>query len=240
MGMPHITPEIVAYGMIWYVVFLFSTTCHEAAHALAAKLGGDLTAFHGGQVTLNPVPHIQRSPMGMVVIPIASYFMLGWMMGMASAPYDPVWQSRYPKRAAWMAMAGPAANFALMLIAAVGIRGGVALGVFQNPARASFAHITEAVSPESMGFWATFLSILFMLNLVLGTFNLLPVPPLDGNSGIALLMPERMAQRWLAGTRDSSFGAMGIVLGSLLFSKIFDPIFTLALNLLYPWAQYGP
>src|SRR5213079_1801669 len=59
--MADLSPELLALGFIWYVAFLFSTTCHEAAHALAAKIGGDDTAFAGGQVSLNPVPHIQRT-----------------------------------------------------------------------------------------------------------------------------------------------------------------------------------
>ncbi len=240
MGSWQVTPELLAYGIIWYVVFLFSTTCHEASHALAAKLGGDWTAFHGGQVTLNPLPHIQREPVGLVLAPIITYFWWGWMLGWASAPYDPYWQQRYPRRAAWMALAGPAANFTLMLIAGVSIRAGIALGYFQNPEHATFTHITEAVNPEAMGFWATFLSVLFMLNLLLGTFNLIPVPPLDGNSGVTLLMSDATARRWLEGTRESSFSMMGMVIASLLFQKIFDPIFTLALNVLYPWAHYGP
>ena len=53
--------------IIWYVVFVFSTTCHEASHALAGLLGGDRTAYEGGQVTLDPGPHIRREPLGMVV-----------------------------------------------------------------------------------------------------------------------------------------------------------------------------
>ena len=57
--MPNITPELLAYGFVWYVVFLFSTTCHEAAHALVAKLGGDDTAASGGQVSL-PVVRYTR------------------------------------------------------------------------------------------------------------------------------------------------------------------------------------
>jgi len=60
--MPDLSPEALAFDFILFVVFLFSTTCHEAAHALAAKLQGDETAARGGQVTLNPVPHIQREP----------------------------------------------------------------------------------------------------------------------------------------------------------------------------------
>ena len=62
--------EFLIAGVVWYVVFLLSTTCHEAAHAWAAKLGGDLTAFHGGQVSLDPIPHIRREPFGMVIFPL--------------------------------------------------------------------------------------------------------------------------------------------------------------------------
>ena len=53
------TPQFLILGVIWYIVFLFSTTCHVGAHSLVAKIGGDTTAFHGGQVTLNPIPHLQ-------------------------------------------------------------------------------------------------------------------------------------------------------------------------------------
>src|SRR6185503_4111775 len=100
----------LASGFIYYVAFLFSATAHEAAHAWAAKLGGDLTAYHGGQVSLDPRPHIRREPVGMVVLPILSTILSGWPLGFASAPYDPHWALRHPRRAGWMAVAGPAAN----------------------------------------------------------------------------------------------------------------------------------
>ena len=100
-------PQFLILGVIWYIVFLFSTTCHEGAHALAAKWGGDPTAFHGGQVSLNPLPHIRREPFGLVLVPIVSYFWMHWMIGWASAPYDPNWQAAHPRRSAWMALAGP-------------------------------------------------------------------------------------------------------------------------------------
>ena len=112
-------PEFVALGFLWYVVFLFSLTCHEAAHALAAKWGGDFTAAEGGQVTLNPLPHIQREIFGTTIVPILSYIVGGWMIGWGSAPYDPHWRNRHPHRAAWMALAGPSANVILMLAAAL-------------------------------------------------------------------------------------------------------------------------
>src|ERR1041384_369674 len=63
-NMPDINAGTLVVGCIWYVAFLFSTTCHEASHALVAKLGGDDTAERGGQITLNPVPHIRREPWG--------------------------------------------------------------------------------------------------------------------------------------------------------------------------------
>ncbi len=126
--MPDLTPELLVYGFISYIVFLFSTTCHEAAHGLVAKLGGDSTAALAGQVTLNPVPHIRREPWGMVVIPILAFLFTRGMIGWASAPFDPLWEQRQPRRAALMALAGPAANFTLMFIAAAGLRIGSAMG----------------------------------------------------------------------------------------------------------------
>lgn len=240
--MEQLSPEFLAQGLIWYVVFLFSTTCHEASHSLAAKLGGDLTAFHGGQVTLNPVPHMRREPFGMVLVPLLSFLLGGWMIGWASAPYDPFWQARYPRRAAWMSLAGPGANFALMLIAAIGIRVGMVAGIFQQPNSAGFTHITEAVHPDAtpiLAFAAMFISVLFFENLLLGTFNLLPVPPLDGSTGITVLMGEKTALRFLEFIRDPTFSMAGIVAAWFLFDKLFDPIFTFALNVLYPGAGYG-
>ena len=237
--MDQLSPEFLVQGVIWYVVFLFSTTCHEASHSLAAKLGGDLTAFHGGQVTLNPAPHIRREPFGMVWAPILSFVLGGWMIGWASAPFDPLWQERYPRRAALMSLAGPGANFALFIIAAIFIRIGLLVGMFQAPATAGFTNITEAASPDALvRFAATFLSVMFFENLLLGTFNLLPVPPLDGSTGIAILMSERTALRFLRFTHDPTFRMVGLIAAWMLFDRAFDPVFTLALNALYPGAGY--
>ena len=70
----------------WYAVFVLSATAHEAAHALAAYVGGDPTAYHAGQVSLNPLPHIQREPFGMVLLPLVALFSAGWCLGYASTP----------------------------------------------------------------------------------------------------------------------------------------------------------
>lgn len=99
--------------VIWYAVFLFSTSLHEAAHALAAAYGGDNTAYGAGQATLNPLPHIRRERVGMVVVPLVSFFFnlyrygTPWMFGWASAPFNPYWAARYPKRSFVMSLSGP-------------------------------------------------------------------------------------------------------------------------------------
>jgi Zn-dependent protease len=211
--MPNITPDLIAKGFLWYVAFLFSTTCHEASHALVAKMGGDETAALGGQVSLNPVPHIRRSPWGMVVIPIIAFFAAGYMIGWASAPYDPHWERRHPHRAAWMALAGPAANFSLMLLAALLLRIGFASG---------FVHINPYTGAGNFA-W-TILYAFFALNLLLGVFNLIPAPPLDGSSGIMVLMSESQAQRYLDWLRGNNYSLVGLLLAILVFRYIYGPI----------------
>src|SRR3970040_763907 len=96
----NLTPEAVALGVVWYAVFLFSTTCHEAAHAWGGQRGGDPTAALGGQPPLNPLPHIQREPFGTVLVPIGSYVLGGWMVRRGSPPHPPLWGGRAPRPAA--------------------------------------------------------------------------------------------------------------------------------------------
>ena len=232
--------DSILLGITWYVVFLLSTTCHEAAHGLAAKLGGDLTAFHAGQVSLDPIPHIRREPFGMIVFPIVSFIAGGWMMGWASAPYDPRWAHRYPRRAAWMSLAGPGANFTLTLLAAIAIHIGLWIGVFAHPDSAGFTTIVQAAKPGAMDGAATLLSILFSLNLLLGFFNLLPVPPLDGFGVVGLFLGEAAGRRFQEfGSQMGMFSILGLVIAWKIFDPIFDPIFTFALRALYPGYGYG-
>jgi len=232
--------DILILGVIWYIAFLLSTTCHEAAHALAAKLGGDLTAFHGGQASLDPIPHIRREPFGMVVFPILSYAVGGWMMGWASAPYDPFWARQHPRRAAWMSLAGPGANFSLAILAALLIHVGIFTGFFTYPASANFTHITVATMPGAAEGAATFLSVLFSLNLLLGVFNLLPVPPMDGFGAIGVFLGEGAAGRFQDfGQKLRGYSMIGLLIAWRVFGPIFTPIFALALSALYPGHGYG-
>jgi len=235
-----VNTEFLIAGVVWYVVFLLSTTCHEAAHAWAAKLGGDLTAFHGGQVSLDPIPHIRREPFGMVVFPLLTYATGGWMMGWASAPYDPSWSDRYPRRAAWMSLAGPGANFSLAILAGILIHIGIAAGSFRYPESAGFMHVVAPAATGVASGAATFVSLLFSLNLLLGVFNLIPVPPLDGFGALGLLVPEDLARRIQNfGRTLGSFSMIGLLLVWQVFGGIFQPVFSFALRVLYPGQGFG-
>ncbi len=237
-----IDPQTLSVGPLWYVVFLLSLTCHEAAHALIAWIGGDPTAYYGGQVSLNPIPHMRREPFGTVIVPILSYALGGWMIGWGSAPYNPHWQRHYPRRAAWMALAGPMANVGLVLAAVVGIHVGIALGALRAPGRILgrqlFTHVVVPVSPGPAEGLAIFLSILFSLNLLLAAFNLLPIPPLDGNTAIGIVLPEGMARRFAEFSHSRSFAFLGLLLGWKFFGYFWGPLFVAALNVLYLGAHY--
>ena len=232
----------LANGFLLYVVFLLSTTFHEAAHAWAALRGGDLTAFRGGQVTLDPRPHIRREPIGMVVLPLISVLISGWPLGFASAPYDPQWAMKHPNRAGWMALAGPGANLILVLLAAALINVGVAAGVFMAPETIHFSDVTAAA--EGVASWwggiAALLGAVFALNLLLFIFNLIPVPPLDGSAALVLLLPEHLVPRYQqAITFNLQLNWIGIFIAWYLFKPLFVPIFVIALKLLYPDLSYG-
>jgi Zn-dependent protease len=191
-------------GLFQYIVFLFSTTCHEAAHAYVALKGGDPTAAQGGQVSLNPLPHIRRSPFGMVVLPLLCVITNRGMVGWASAPYNPAWQRAYPQRAAIMSLAGPAMNFFLVLVSGILLRVGIATGILAQ-----------------QGLWvpiAEFLEICFQLNLLLGIFNLIPFPPFDGFGALGLQM--------------SQFSIIGLLIGWQGIGYIFPPIYRSAYRII--------
>src|SRR3954447_14969665 len=185
--------QSIAVGFLWFVAFLFSTTVHEAMHALAALRGGDPTAYHGGQVSLSPIPHIRREPIGMLVVPLLTALTQGWAIGWASTPCAPRWAAHYPKRAALMAAAGPAANRSIAIVALVLIKIGLATGWFVPPESVSFEHLVSAPGGEGRAFAGELLSIFLTLNVLLCAFNLIPLPPLDGASVIGLFVPGEIA-----------------------------------------------
>ncbi len=226
-------------SLVFYVTFVLSTTLHEAAHAWAAKRGGDLTAYHGGQVSLDPMPHIRREPFGMVVLPIISVLISGWPFGFASAPYDRAWSRQYPRRAAWMALAGPGANLALVLAVALLIRVGLLLGVFHAPGSVEFSSIVGTSGGQLWGGVAFLLSAFFSLNLVLLALNLLPIPPLDGSAAVPLLLSDKATEKYQDFMEQPMLGWIGLLIAWRIFAEIFGSVFLAAVNLLYPEFSYS-
>jgi Zn-dependent protease len=219
--------RILAFGAM-YLMFVFSTTCHEAAHAFAAKRGGDHTASASGHVTLDPMPHIMRSPMGMVVAPILGLFTMGYPLGWASVPYDPHWAARHPTRHAVMSLAGPLANFALGITAIVILRILIEAGVFHLDGagvRSGFVVLSEGVSANSpLAAIAFLLTNLFLLNLLLGMFNLMPFPPLDGSGVAQGLSPRFMGSIYARLREIPAHELLGWIAASQLFRYLYGPI----------------
>lgn len=220
----HGIPAFVAM----YLMFVFSTTCHEAAHAFAARRGGDNTAYALGHVTLDPLPHILRSPLGMVVAPLVGLYSMGYPLGWASVPYDPLWGQRHPRRRAVMSLAGPLANFSIALLSLAALRLLIEAGVFHlypTGVQSGFVFLNEGVAGNSpLAASAFVLSQLVWLNLLLGVFNLMPLPPLDG-AGVA----EGLSPRLLGSVYDRlreipGHEFLGWIAASQLFRYGFEPI----------------
>ncbi|HWB60407.1 MAG TPA: site-2 protease family protein [Chthoniobacteraceae bacterium] len=232
------TPNLTD-GIIWFVVFVLSTTLHEAAHAWTALKLGDDTAYRGGQVTLDPTPHILREPIGMVVMPILSYCIGGWMLGWASAPFNPDWAIRNPRRSALMSLAGPMANLLLVLLAALLIRAGMAEHFFAAPNTIHFGQIADAITQRASAILcAKLVSVCFSLNLLLFTFNLLPLPPMDGSGLIFFFVRPHKAQELFEFLRNPRFAYIGLLIAWRCFGPIFAPIHLFAVNQLYPGLNY--
>jgi len=231
--------DMIIPGIGWYAAFILSVTFHEAAHSFVAMKLGDFTAYHGGQVTLDPVPHMRREPFGMIIVPVLSYLMGGWMLGWGSAPYDPAWALDHPRRSCWMSLAGPAANLVLILTTAALIRLGLLFGLFEAPDSVSLMQAVASQSKALTGVTA-FISILFSLNLILFFFNLLPLPPLDGSALPLLFLNPRWSQQYLQLLYNPSYAFIGILIAWHMFGGLFKPLHLASINLLYLGvAHYG-
>ncbi len=213
----------IAIGVGWYVVFLFSTVCHEGAHAWAALRGGDSTAFDGGQVSLNPLPHVQREPIGMILLPIIFLVTYGWPLGYASAPYNAQWAYSHPKRAGYMALAGPAANMLIFIIAVL------LLKLLDGNVTGS---VTNVLSGGAVLSAITLLKMLIFLNLILALFNLLPLPPLDGNAVVMIFMQESTARKFMELMAQPMMPLIGIVIAWKVFPAMVGPIIDLVYRII--------
>jgi Zn-dependent protease len=227
----------VVTGLLWFLAFLFSTTVHEAMHAWAAWRGGDPTAYHGGQVSLSPIPHIRREPIGMLVVPLITALTQGWALGWASTPYDPYWAARYPNRAAIMALAGPVGNLLIATAALILLKLGLAVGWFVPAPMLNLQRLV--ISPGGLEtLFGTLLSILLVLNVLLAAFNLIPLPPLDGASVVGLFVPA-FARQMRELSTNPMFSLIGLLIAWRVFPMIVRPLFSFVVWLVHPGLTYG-
>ncbi len=229
--------QLLVEGVVWYGVFLFSTVLHEAAHAWAALRLGDPTAAAGGQVSVDPVPHLKREPMGTIGVPLITFFLSQgqWLMGWASAPYNFFWALEHPKRAALMALAGPLANLGLVLVTGGVLRWGLVAGffTFPDPGEAWLTHLVASAPGAGLDAVAFFVSLTFSLNLILFLFNLLPVPPLDGSAVLPLFLKPSVARSYLVWTRNPGVAMLGLLAAWFSFRYVIFPVFGQVVRWLY-------
>jgi Zn-dependent protease len=174
----------------------------------------------------------------MLVLPLLTAFTQGWAIGWASAPYDPHWAERYPKRAALMAAAGPLGNLLIAIAAFAAMRTGLGIGSFAAPDQVSFESIVEYAGGKS-GFLPTLLSVLLVQNVFLGLFNLIPLPPLDGAAVLGLFLPERQAAAVRRLGANGMMSMVGLMVAWRVFPYITGPLFSLLLYIVHPGESYG-
>jgi Zn-dependent protease len=165
-----LTALIVGPGII------LAITLHEASHGYVAWKLGDDTAYQLGRVTFNPLRHID--PMGTIILPAILVFTTGFMFGYAKPVPVNYRRLRRPRRdMVLVAAAGPASNLLIALAAAM------ALHLIPDTAT-----MTTAVLSQMLGYCIFF-------NVIIGVFNMIPLPPLDGGRVAVGLLPNPLAYR---------------------------------------------
>ena len=152
------------------IILIFSVIIHEVSHGYAALFLGDRTAQDQGRLTLNPLKHID--PIGSIIFPALSMLLGGFVFGWAKpVPFNPYNLRNRKWGEAIVAIAGPASNFLIAIVFGLTLRFSAALA-------ASAA--------------AGLLATIVIVNLMLGTFNLIPIPPLDGSRILFTLLPQKL------------------------------------------------
>lgn len=202
-------PELLA-AIIASVVAI---TLHEAAHGYAALALGDDTAKRMGRLSLNPLRHVDQ--VGTILLPgfllVTQLLTVGrveFMFGWAKPVPVNLLALRSPRQGMMLvAAAGPAMNFLLAWIAAL------------------LVHPVEAwgslLSPDSLGIAYRFIGLCILANLVLGLFNLLPIPPLDGGRILAGLLPRALALPYM---RLERWGILIVLFGVFLLPRLTDGV----------------
>lgn len=172
--------QAIHHFSIVAIPFFLGITCHEAAHGYVSYLQGDPTAKLAGRLTLNPLKHLD--PMGTLVLILTQ--LIGWAK---PVPINPSYYKDYRRGVLLVSLAGPAANFGVMLFFAIVLKILVFAAQTQGAAQAEYI-LRPMINIAVAGIF---------INAILGTFNLLPIPPLDGSKILACLLPGHLAVRFM-------------------------------------------
>ncbi|MFA5098785.1 MAG: site-2 protease family protein [Candidatus Paceibacterota bacterium] len=157
-----------------YIIIVLSASFHEFAHAFVAFRLGDSTAKDEGRLTLNPLKHVDLT--GTVIVPLFLLFFGGIFIGWAKpVPYNPYNLRDKKYGSLKVGIAGPAANFLIALI----------LGIFIR-----LAFVGVFGTTIFSGIFLSALALIVYINIFLGIFNLIPIPPLDGSKALMDLFPK--------------------------------------------------
>lgn len=199
--------------IIWFVVFLLSLTVHECAHAWAAERSGDATGRYLGRVTLNPIPHIDI--FGTIIFPLIAITTGGLMFGWAKpVPFNPYNLRDRRMGEIAIAFAGPLSNF---LLAAIFVS--LFKLIFQTPLLS--ADLLGDLTPPVY----TLVDIGIRLNVILGVFNLIPIPPLDGHHILRNLLPESLAEMYAQIPSWMGFMLLFLLVRAGITGMLVQPIF---------------
>ncbi len=222
----------IGFSIIWFVVFLFSLSFHEAAHAWTSEKFGDDTGRLQGRITLNPVAHID--PIGTIVFPLITLFtsipLLGWAKPVETNPL--LWRDK-TKANISVSAAGPISNLILALVAFVALKIMATSQMLTVNGRARTYYDLITAMPGQSGYMeplVMMLCILLLLNISLAVFNFMPIPPLDGSHVLESLLPYQMAESY-AQIRPYGFLLLIALLYLGALSWIITPIFNFVLTL---------
>jgi Zn-dependent protease len=181
----EITSKLVGEFILDMVAFIFSASVHESAHAWMSSRFGDDLARSQGRISLNPLVHID--PIGTLLFPAIAFFthvpLIGWAR---STPVNPLrWRN---KRVAnfWVSAAGVICNFIIAIVAGIAIRALFSSGFLDLGPEGLVPATTDSTVAKGA---VSLLEAFFTINIMLGVFNLLPIPPLDGSGILSSLLP---------------------------------------------------
>ncbi|HST19681.1 MAG TPA: site-2 protease family protein [Blastocatellia bacterium] len=216
--------------IIWFIVLLFSLSFHEAAHAWTSERFGDDTGRLQGRITLNPIAHID--PIGTILFPLLSSLvgipLLGWAKPVQTNPR--LWRDK-TKANICVSAAGPISNFILATIAFIIIKIMILSGTLFLQGGYYTLVGPAPDQPAFMAPLAVFLSVMLLLNVLLGVFNLIPVPPLDGSHVLEEMLPSGMAEAYYQ-IRPYGYLLLYGLMFLGVFSAIFRPVYNGVLYLL--------